>query len=114
MQLTAEVDKQIMNRPFYWHWLEKTGGQPNPMKITLITNEEAAPEDIEGEFIHFGSPRLFQIFQAVKKNGKFIRLYEKVRFMGGHTPLEPWLGLNVTISFQSDMKKTSFCLSASI
>ncbi|MDI3411447.1 YqhG family protein [Bacillus sonorensis] len=34
--------------------------------------------------------------------------------MGGHTPLEPWLGLNVTISFQSDMKKTSFCLSASI
>lgn len=105
VQLTAEVDKQIMNRPFYWHWLEKTGGQPNPMKITLITNEEAAPEDIEGEFIHFGSPRLFQIFQAVKKNGKFIRLYEKVRFMGGHTPLEPWLGLNVTISFQSDMKK---------
>ncbi|MDI3411448.1 YqhG family protein [Bacillus sonorensis] len=67
VQLTAEVDKQIMNRPFYWHWLEKTGGQPNPMKITLITNEEAAPEDIEGEFIHFGSPRLFQIFQAVKR-----------------------------------------------
>ncbi|MDI5788447.1 YqhG family protein [Bacillus licheniformis] len=32
VQLTVEVDKQIMNRPFYWHWLEKTGGEPNPMK----------------------------------------------------------------------------------
>lgn len=105
VQLTADVDKQIMNRPFYWHWLEKTGGMPNPMKITLITNEEAAPADIDGEFIHFGSPRLFQIFQAVKKNGKFIRLYEKISSAGGHIPLEPWLGLNVTISYQSDLKK---------
>ena len=105
VQLTVEVDKQIMNRPFYWHWLEKTGGEPNPMKITLITNEDEAPSDIEGEFIHFGSPRLFQIFQAVQKNGKFIRLYEKIRSEGAHIPLEPWLGMNVTISYQSDMKK---------
>ena len=105
VQLTVEVDKQIMNRPFYWHWLEKTGGEPNPMKITLITNEDEAPSDIEGEFIHFGSPRLFQIFQAVQKNGKFIRLYEKIRSDGAHISLEPWLGMNVTISYQSDMKK---------
>ncbi|MGN9864749.1 YqhG family protein [Bacillus swezeyi] len=105
VQLTAEVDKQIMNRPFYWHWLEKTGGEPNPMKITLITDEDQAPADLEGEFIHFGSPRLFQMFQAVKKNGKFIRLYEKICSQGAHIPLEPWLGINVTISYQSDKKK---------
>ena len=35
VQLTVEMDKQIMNRPFYWHWREKTGGEPNPMKITF-------------------------------------------------------------------------------
>ncbi|NPC93286.1 hypothetical protein HOO54_13850 [Bacillus sp. WMMC1349] len=105
VQLTADVDKQIMNRPFYWHWLEKTGGQPNPMKITLITNEKQAPANIEGEFIHFGSPRLFQIFQTVKRNGRFIRLYEKVRSNGLQISLEPWLGVNVTISYQSDLKK---------
>ncbi|MFN2745362.1 MULTISPECIES: YqhG family protein [unclassified Bacillus (in: firmicutes)] len=105
VQLTPEVDKQIMNRPFYWHWLEKTGGEPNPMKITLITNEDLAPDGIEGDFIHFGSPRLFQIFQAVKKNGRFIRLYEKIHSQGTQVPLEPWLGMNVTISYQSDKKK---------
>ncbi|MDR2993585.1 MAG: YqhG family protein, partial [Bacillus cereus] len=25
VQLTIEMDKLLMNRPFYWHYLEKTG-----------------------------------------------------------------------------------------
>ncbi|MFP3490273.1 YqhG family protein, partial [Staphylococcus sp. SIMBA_130] len=28
VQLTIELDKELMNRPFYWHYLEKTGGTP--------------------------------------------------------------------------------------
>ena len=38
VQLTIELDKELMNRPFYWHYLEKTGGVPNPMKLTFITD----------------------------------------------------------------------------
>ncbi|MCY8518108.1 YqhG family protein [Bacillus atrophaeus] len=105
VQLTVEMDKQIMNRPFYWHWREKTGGEPNPMKITFITDKDAAPEDLDGEFIYFGAPRLFEIFKAVKQNGRFIRMYEKIESAGVKIPLQPWLGLNVMISYQSDMKK---------
>ena len=30
IQLTIEMDKELMNRPFYWQYLEKTGGVPNP------------------------------------------------------------------------------------
>jgi len=56
IQLTVEMDKKLMNRPFYWHYLEKTGGIPNPMKLTFITDSENVPEDIEGEHIHFVSP----------------------------------------------------------
>ncbi|ALC81599.1 MULTISPECIES: YqhG family protein [Bacillus] len=105
VQLTNEVDKEIMNRPFYWHWLEKTGGEAKPMHLTFITDYDKAPEGIDGEFIHFGSPRLFQMFQSVKKNGKFIRLYEEINSNGQQVPLHPWLGVNVTISYQSDLKK---------
>lgn len=105
VQLTVEMDKQIMNRPFYWHWREKTGGEPNPMKITFITDKETAPGDMDGEFIYFGAPRLFQIFQAVKQNGRFTRIYEKIVSAGARVPLQPWLGINVVISYQSDMKK---------
>ncbi|WP_078552890.1 YqhG family protein [Bacillus alkalicellulosilyticus] len=106
VQLSIELDKALMNRPFYWHYLEKTGGEPNPMKMTLITDQDKAPEDIKGELIHFGAPRLYQIFQSTTELGGFIRLYEKVvsreRQM---TPLHPWLCLNTKISFQCDRKK---------
>lgn len=77
VQLTIEMDKLLMNRPFYWHYLEKTGGVPNPMRLTLITNPEN--EENDGELIHYGSPRLHQIFQTTKELGSYIRLYEDVK-----------------------------------
>ncbi|MGE8204495.1 YqhG family protein [Heyndrickxia sp. NPDC080065] len=107
VQLTIELDKELMNRPFYWHYLEKTGGVPNPMKLTMITNQEKTPDNIKGEFIHFGSPRLHQIFQLTKKFSSYIRLYE-IPITSNQTPLYPWLELNIKISYQSDRKKDIF------
>lgn len=104
VQLTIEMDKLLMNRPFYWHYLEKTGGVPNPMRLTLITDPEN--EENDGELIHYGSPRLHQIFQTTKELGSYIRLYEDVRHNGAtHTPLHPWLGINIKVSYQCDRKK---------
>ncbi len=104
VQLTIEMDKLLMNRPFYWHYLEKTGGVPNPMRLTLITNPEN--EENDGELIHYGSPRLHQIFQTTKELGSYIRLYEDVRHNGStHTPLHPWLGINIKVSYQCDRKR---------
>lgn len=106
VQLSIELDKALMNRPFYWHYLEKTGGIPNPMKMTLITDQNKVPEDLKGEQIHFGSPRLHQIFQSAKKLGSFIRLYEEAeKAEGQSTPLQPWLCLNTKISYECDRKK---------
>ncbi len=45
-----------MNRPFYWHYLEKTGGIPNPMSLTLITDPETAPETYQGRNNPFWFP----------------------------------------------------------
>ncbi|MDQ0231952.1 YqhG family protein [Metabacillus malikii] len=105
VQLSIEMDKELMNRPFYWHYLEKTNGVPNPMKLTLITNKQKAPEDLNGEVLHFGSPRLHQIFQSTKKFGRYIRLYENAQSNGGNIPLQPWLSTNIIVSYQCDMKK---------
>ncbi|MDQ0224929.1 YqhG family protein [Metabacillus niabensis] len=106
VQLTIEMDKELMNRPFYWHYLEKTNGVPNPMKLTFITDKQKAPSDLKGEFMHFGSPRLHQIFQATKRLGSFIRLYEKVEHENkGNIALQPWIGVNIIVSYQCDMKK---------
>ncbi|MDQ0218339.1 hypothetical protein ELQ35_12400 [Peribacillus cavernae] len=109
VQLTVQMDKELMNRPFYWHYLEKTGGIPNPMSLTLITDPLKAPEDLKGENIHFGSPRLHQIFQSTKKLAGFIRLYEDTKsYSTGQYPLYPWLCLNVKVSYQCDRKKDVF------
>lgn len=105
VQLTIELDKELMNRPFYWHYLEKTGGIPNPMKLTFITNPQIAPENLKGETIHFGSPRLHQIFQSTKKLSSYIRLYENHNHNNQQTPLMPWLCMNVKISYQCDRKR---------
>ncbi|WP_315905854.1 YqhG family protein [Priestia koreensis] len=104
VQLNVDMDKELMNRPFYWHYLEATGGEPNPMSITFITDPNVDPSEVKGERIHFGSPRLHQIFESTKKFGRFIRLYEQVHVQH-NTALHPWLGLNVRISYQCDRKR---------
>ncbi|MGM9927342.1 MAG: YqhG family protein [Bacillus sp. (in: firmicutes)] len=106
--LTVELDKTLMNRPFYWHYLEKTGGEPKPATLTLITDPNNVPENVSGEIIYFGSPRLHQIFQSTKKLGNYIRLYESCTEQPTHTPLHPWLATNVKVSFQCDRKKDLF------
>ncbi|TRZ37604.1 hypothetical protein CEQ21_19355 [Niallia circulans] len=109
VQLTIDLDKELMNRPFYWHYLEKTGGVPNPARLTLITDPNSAPKDLKGELIHFGSPRLHQLFACAKKLSGYIRLYENIPGqMSKHVPLKPWLSMNVKISYQCDRKRDIF------
>ncbi|WP_017755754.1 YqhG family protein [Calidifontibacillus oryziterrae] len=107
-QLTIDLDKQLMNRPFYWHYVEKTGGEPKPTRLAFITDHKKAPKDIKGETIHLGSPRLQQIFATTKKMAAHIRMYEQATHFGRNTPLQPWLGLNVKISYKCDRKKELF------
>lgn len=102
VQLTEEMDKALMNRPFYWHYIKSTGHQGIPMKLTLITNPDLKEE--EGEWIHFGSPRLQQIMNFLKDTSKYLKLFQKVN-THEHTPLYPWLLTNIKVSYQGKQKK---------
>jgi len=101
IKLTVALDKLLMNRPFYWHYIEKSGEKGVTQTLTFKTNIE---ED-EGEFIHFGSPRLHQIFHSSKTLSPSIRLYEALKPGIDQTPLYPWLGINTKISYCSDWKR---------
>ena len=106
IQLNEEMDKALMNRPFYWHYLKQTGGIPNPAVLKVITDPAAAPKDLKGDIIHFGSPRLHQIFRVTKEMAGYIRLYENRRPDGERNiALQPWLAANIKVSFVSDRKK---------
>ncbi len=106
VQLTIEMDKRIMNRPFYWKYLENTDGVPNPAQLTLITDQNNLVEEIKGEVVHFGSPRLNQLFQQTKELGAFVQMYEKVNDQSqSRTMLTPWLGVNYKVTYSSDQTK---------
>ncbi len=106
VQLTIEMDKKIMNRPFYWRYLESTDGVPNPAQLTFITDKNKLVEDVKGEVVHFGSPRLSQLFQATKDMGSFVQMYEQVADnLEAQIILTPWLGVNYKISYYCDQTK---------
>ncbi|WP_394191500.1 YqhG family protein [Paenisporosarcina quisquiliarum] len=106
VQLTVDMDKRIMNRPFYWRYQESTGAEPNPTQLTFITDQNKLTEDVKGEVIHFGSPRLNQIFQVTNELGAFVQMFERVTHTHvTKTILTPWLGVNYLVSYYSDQTR---------
>lgn len=102
VQLTENMDKILMNRPFYWHYMKKMGYTGEPQQITLITNP-TEPND-KGENIHFGSPRLQQILNHLKEKERFTRLFQHVETHKQHA-LYPWLIVNMKISYIGKQRK---------
>src|SRR5699024_2442186 len=92
----------LMNRHFYWHYMKSIGAQGEPMSLTLITNP--SKKDMDGEWIHFGSPRLQQIWNYVTHKEKYAVLFEEIN-ADKNTALYPWLLVNIKISYKGMQKK---------
>ncbi|KOP71442.1 hypothetical protein AMS59_18665 [Lysinibacillus sp. FJAT-14745] len=105
VQLTVDIDKRIMNRPFYWQYVEATNSEANPAQVTFITNQTVSPGSLYGEVIHFGSPRMNQLFLATRELGAYVQLFEKVDNAIGQVILTPWLGVNFKVSYCCDRTK---------
>lgn len=102
VKLTEEIDQAIMNRPFYWHYMNKTGQKGDPYELTLITDRTKQIE--QGEWIHIGTPRMNDIFRYMKKKCTFIKLYEQID-AGRQTMLQPWLIINISLAFKGKQLK---------
>ncbi|MEK9198483.1 YqhG family protein [Ureibacillus sp. 179-F W5.1 NHS] len=106
VQLTVDIDKKIMNRPFYWQYIEATNSTPNPARLTLITNRTKIDNPLMGEIIHFGSGRLNQIFKATKDLGSFVKMYQQFsNEEGKQQTLTPYFCVNYKVSYYCDYTK---------
>nr|WP_106779653.1 YqhG family protein [Lysinibacillus timonensis] len=105
VQLNIDIDKRIMNRPFYWQYIETTGSPPNPARLTLITDRTKMENLFMGEIIHFGSRRLNQIFQATKELGSFVQMYERSNNDSTQSLLTPYFCVNYKVSYYCDQTK---------
>lgn len=99
VQLTVEMDKKIMNRPFYWQYIEATNSVPNPARLNLTTSMQG-----QGEIIHFGSPRLQQLHQVTEELGAYVQLYEHTEAVAQNF-LTPWLAVNYKVAYCCDCTK---------
>ncbi|MGX9135178.1 YqhG family protein [Rummeliibacillus sp. JY-2-4R] len=105
VQLTVDMDKRIMNRPFYWKYIESTETDPSPAQLTLITNHNEVNVDVKGEIVHFGSYRLNQLFQVTRELGTYVQMFENVDPSEDQTILTPFLGINYKVSYYCDRTK---------
>jgi|SRR5690625_3539746 len=103
IQLSETMDRALMNRPFYWHYIKKMGQVGEPQILTLITQHEKRNE--QGEFIHFGSSRLQQILDYLKKNERFTKVFQKKTNITNNTALHPWLVLNVKVTYIGKLQR---------
>ncbi|SHN12160.1 YqhG family protein [Gracilibacillus kekensis] len=102
IQLTRDLDQVLMNRPFYWHYMDKIGRQGEPLSLELDTNTEK--KDNNKEWIHYGSPRLQQIFQHIKQQARYTMLYEEKDSLN-KSALLPWLVTNLKVQYAGSQKK---------
>lgn len=108
-QLSIDADKDLLNRPFYWMYVEKMNLQPQPARFCFIFDQENHPPDLKGEYLFYGSPRFTQIMSSAQKHGQFVRLYQQPsgwsRYNYVSRPYTPWLNVNFKISYICDQKK---------
>jgi hypothetical protein len=106
-QLSIEVDKELLNRPFYWMYVEKMNLPPQPSRFCFIFHPEETPADLHGEYLFHGSQRFTQMLESAQKLGQFVRLYQEPRGLDryGHSKsYTPWLGIHFKISYVCDQK----------
>ncbi|GEL77347.1 YqhG family protein [Tenuibacillus multivorans] len=97
IKLTEDLDQRLMNRPFYWQYVKKLGYKGDPMSVTFISDKQKKGE--AGEWIHYGSPRLEQLFQMILDEGKYAELYEQINQDERHA-FHPWFICNMLVRYR--------------
>lgn len=104
INLTEERDKTLMNRPFYWQYVKSTGATGQPLSLSLHTEQPIEELTGKEEFIHFGSPRLLQIFNDLRVNEKWTKQFQNVDSVS-NTPLYPWLLVNLKLVYEGKYRR---------
>lgn len=108
-QLSTAADKDLVNRPFYWMYVERMGIEPTPVQLCFVFDPQNFPEDKRGEHFFYGCPRFTQMVRSAQKNGRYVRLYEVSKpssmLFNTSKAYTPWLCINFKVSYICDQKK---------
>lgn len=103
VQLTNEMDEEIMNRPFYWHYMKKMNREGVPMKLTFNDTDQ---KQAGGIYLHAGTPKLHRLYNTAISKARTARLYEVVhQTKGQNRAMSPWLVVNGLLHFRGKHTK---------
>ncbi|WP_138495573.1 YqhG family protein [Paenibacillus pinistramenti] len=138
VKLSPQADRELTNRPYYWAYVDRCGVEPETMSFTFVFDQEqydsahpaASPEvdsvmsrhfgairplpilgpgRVQREELTFGSPRLQQLFEAARRGGSYVYVFEDPGHKQRTTLLpaayERWLGVCFKAEFACDMKR---------
>jgi hypothetical protein len=108
-QLSVQADKDLVNRPFYWMYVERMNLPANPVQLSLVFDPEHPPEGRRSEHLFYGSPRFRQLLRSSQNQGRFVRLYQESANRGHSSSPSigyiPWLSINFFVSYVCDQKR---------
>lgn len=96
IELNEEVDKKLMNRPFYWHYMKSMNQKGVPQTLQFGINQMTQKNGVEP--IHFGSLRFQQLVDDLTRTKQIVHGFERVD-TDVQTALYPWLIMNIKISY---------------
>lgn len=108
-QLSVQADKDIVDRPFYWMYVERMNLPANPVQFCFVFDPEHPPEGMRSEYLFYGSPRFRQLLRSAQKQGRFVRLYQEpagwTSYSTASKGYTPWLCINSMVSYVCDQKR---------
>lgn len=139
VKLSPQADRELTNRPYYWAYVDRCNVPAETMSYTFVFDPEKydagkvkdplsgednilgrhfgavrplpilGPGRIQRENLLFGSSRLKQIFDASRRGGSYVYVFETPGQRQKMTLLpaayEPWLSVCFKVEFACDMKR---------
>jgi hypothetical protein len=117
VQLPRDVDKELIDRPFYWKWVETMGQEVEPTILHLVFKPDRKVPDVTRlHYVGLGNTHLERIFQSCRNRGRIVRLFEAETTKGdatrGVSRWIPYFVANVKISYLSDSRRDVFACDA--
>lgn len=108
-KLSIEADQALLNRPFYWMYVEQMNLPANPARFRFYFEETEESSGFYCDHLYYGAARFTQMLDSAQKQGRLIRLYqrssptdEKPHSAKGY---HPFLAVHYQIAYICDQKK---------
>ncbi|WP_404403770.1 YqhG family protein [Jeotgalibacillus malaysiensis] len=92
VQLTEQLDRKFMNRPFYWHYRDALHQPGDPLHI-IITDSTGAEMHKDVIQIYPDHPIFQSIFHSAQIENRFYTAYENTEAL---RELFPWMTIDLT------------------